>query len=273
MTRLALMPLCAAAGLAFGAAQARSDVPEPFEVAKFQVLPGWRTAEGTQMSALRIVLSPGWKTYWRAPGDGGIPPSFDWSGSRNIAAVQFHWPVPGVFDQNGMQTIGYSDELILPIEMTPRGPGDIRMRADLELGVCQDICLPMQVRLDTTLTEADSQPDARISAALAARPATAREAGVTAVRCEVEPISDGLRLRAEIRMPAIGAAEVAVFETPDPAIWVSESAARREGASLWAEADLVPPNNRPFALDRSRLRITVIGGPGQAVDILGCTGG
>ncbi len=42
-----------------------------------QVLEGWVRADGTRMAAVQLDLEPGWKTYWRAPGDAGIPPSFD----------------------------------------------------------------------------------------------------------------------------------------------------------------------------------------------------
>lgn len=261
-SRLALL---LAASLAAGTAHAGSD---PFDAARFSILPGWRTADGTHIAALQISLSPGWKTYWRAPGDAGIPPSFDLRASGNLAAVELHWPVPNVYHQNGMRTIGYSGDVVLPLELTPEGPGPIELRGEVELGVCQDVCIPMHFRLEALLPPS-AQRDPRIGAALADRPASAREAGVERVLCEVEPIADGLRLRAEIRMPALGAEEVAVFEAPSPAIWVSDGAVRRDGGSLWAEAEMVPPSSKPFALDRSQVRITVLGG-GQAVDILGC---
>ncbi|MFY8145805.1 MAG: protein-disulfide reductase DsbD domain-containing protein, partial [Rhodobacter sp.] len=57
-----------------------------------EVLPGWRTEQGTHMAALRLTLAPGWKTYWRSPGDAGIPPLFNWSGSQNLSGVRVHWP-------------------------------------------------------------------------------------------------------------------------------------------------------------------------------------
>ena len=56
------------------------------------LLTGWRLEDGRHAAAIRIRLDPGWKTYWRAPGDGGIPPSFDWQGARNLAGWSVHWP-------------------------------------------------------------------------------------------------------------------------------------------------------------------------------------
>lgn len=240
-------------------------------VADVSILPGWRTSGGTHLAALRIRLAPGWKTYWRAPGDAGIPPQFDWSGSHNLRGVAFHWPTPGVFESNGMRTLGYADELILPIELTPRIKGqDIVLRAGVALGVCQDVCMPMNVRVAADLTP-QGQADPRIRKALAAQPRSAAQAGVTGAHCRVEPIADGLRITATLSMPSLGPGEIAVFEHPDQSIWVGEAKAHRQGGALTAVTEMVPPSNRPFPLDRSRLRITVLG-RGGAVDITGCTG-
>ncbi|MDJ0627892.1 MAG: protein-disulfide reductase DsbD family protein [Rhodobacter sp.] len=243
----------------------------PDDVAQFSVLPGWRTASGTHLSALRVQLAPGWKTYWRAPGEAGIPPRFDWTGSDNLASVAFHWPVPDVFYQNGMRTVGYERELVLPMELTPkRAGGDISVQAEIEIGVCEDICIPISVRVSAELDPV-GRPDARIRGAMAARPATGNEAGMTSATCRVEPIRDGLRVTAEVAMPRIGPREVAVFEHPDQSIWVSEASAKRQGGMLHAVTEMVPPSNAPFLLDRSQVRITVIGA-GRAVEIRGCSG-
>jgi DsbC/DsbD-like thiol-disulfide interchange protein len=258
-----------AAGFALPAA-AGSGLPAKDEIAEFRVLPGWRTNDGRHFAALHVRLDTGWKTYWRAPGDAGIPPQFDWRGSRNLAAVRVHWPVPHVFAQNGMRAIGYAGELVLPLELTPKGPGPIRLSADLDLGVCQDICMPMSVRLSADLPQGGA-PDATIRGALADRPATAGEAGVASVRCTIDPIDDGLRVSARIDMPALRGDEVAVFELPDHGIWISEAHTARSGARLEAVAEMVPPENRPFFLNRSDVRITIIGA-GEAVDIRGCPG-
>ena len=241
------------------------------DIAEFDILPGWLTESGTHMAALRIKLAPGWKTYWRAPGAAGIPPRFDWEGSRNLSAVRFHWPAPQVFNQNGLRTVGYKNVLVLPMELTPKQRGgDIILRAEIELGVCEDICVPVSVRVSADLTGTGGI-DPRIRAAIKARPETAREAGMRGVTCAIEPISDGLRLTARIDLPRLGRDEMAVFELPDQTIWVAEASASRQGRTLTAVTEMVPPTNAPFALDRSEVRITVFGA-GRAVDIMGCTG-
>jgi len=254
------------------AANAQSGAAAPDNVMELSVLQGWRTAKGTHMAALRIQLQPGWKTYWRAPGDGGIPPQFDWSGSKNIRQVQFHWPSPKVAYVNGLRTIGYSDEVIIPIEFSPRSKrGSMTLKGYVDLGVCNDICVPMSLAFSANLSPDISKPDPVIRAALEKAPMAANKAGVKSVICSVEPISDGLRVTATITMPSTGNNEITVVEAPDQSIWVAEAATKRRGNTLTATTEMVPPSNAPFMLDRSKIRITVIGS-NRAVDILGCTG-
>jgi DsbC/DsbD-like thiol-disulfide interchange protein len=244
----------------------------PSVVARAELLGGWREASGTQMAAVRITLAPGWKTYWRAPGDAGIPPVFDWSGSRNVGSVTPLWPVPHVFWQNGMRSVGYADEVILPLVVTPRSAGDpVRLSGRIDIGVCEDVCIPVSLELSADLP-APGAPDAAISGAMADRPMAAAAAGVTGVTCSVEAIADGIRISAAIAMPPLGGDEAAVLELPDPSIWISEATTRREGGTLVAVAEMVPPSGQPFAVDRSQVRITVLSGA-RGVDIRGCTGG
>jgi len=237
---------------------------QPDRPVEAMILPGWRQADGTHVAALALRLAPGWKPYWRAPGDAGIPPEFNWSGSQNLSAVEVRYPVPHVFDQNGMRSVGYKGGVVLPLLIRPEDPaGDIQLRGEVSLGVCADICIPVTFRLRADLTPGGS-PDAMVVRALRDQP---REAGPMA--CTTEPIKDGLKVTLDTRLPPVAGDEYAVVETGNPAIWVSETRLTRHGDRLHAEADLVPPDAQPFALARSNLRLTVLG-IGEAVEIHGC---
>lgn len=231
---------------------------------------GWKTDTGTRIAGVEFRLAPGWKTYWRAPGDAGIPPSFDWSASENVAHARIIWPRPIVFETNGLRSIGYAGDVVLPVEVTPRDPSrPVRLRASVDLGVCSDVCVPAHLTLDAGLA-GPGAPDATIRAAMADRPATAAEAGLTGLSCTVTPIRDGLRVQAQMTLPSQGGAdETVVIEPPHPAIWASEAQVTRSGTRLVAVADLVDTTGAPFALDRSAVTVTVLGTKG-AVEHRGC---
>lgn len=239
------------------------------DVLQATVRPGWQTENGSHMAALDLVLAPGWKTYWRSPGDAGIPPSFDWSGSENVKSVRLHWPAPQVFHTNGMQTIGYHDRLVLPVEITPKDPSlPIRLKVRMQLGVCDEICLPAALDLASDLASPGA-PDPSIRSALDQRATSAQEAGVTGVSCQVDPITDGLRLTARVDLPDPGLTEVVAFETADHEVWVAAAVTERQGGKLVAMTELVPPNGAPFALDRSKVTMTILAA-GGAVEVKGC---
>lgn len=233
------------------------------------LLPGWRMEGGNRMAALHLTLAPHWKTYWRAPGEAGIPPSFDWSGSRNLRDVKLHWPSPEVITLNGLQSIGYLDDLVLPLEITPIDPAQpVDLRLKMSLGVCKDICMPAALTLSASLTGAGSA-DPVIDQALTRQPHSAASAGVGKVSCTVAPIEDGLRLQAHLVIPRQGSPETVVFEVADPSVWVASADTSRAGSVLTAAADVVPDTTAPFVLNRSSITITVIG-QGHAVEIKGC---
>lgn len=239
------------------------------EVLQADLLPGWRMESGHHMAGLSLELAPGWKTYWRSPGEAGIPPQFDWSGSQNVKSVHIHWPSPVVFHTNGMQTVGYKGGVVLPLEVVPINPGQpMVLRARVDMGICKDVCMPAEVSVSADLPSPGAD-QGEIRAALKARPASGGQAGVGRVACEVEPIADGLRLTATVEIAAQGGDETVVFEPADRTIWVAEAVTSRQAGVLTSVTEVVATSGAPFALDRSGLRLTVLGGP-RAVEIDGC---
>lgn len=242
------------------------------DIVQLDVLDGGQTQRGTYLGAIRLTLSEGWKTYWRAPGDAGIPPRFDWRGSRNVGDVAITWPTPEVLDQDGLRTFGYTEQLVLPVEITPRKANTpVRLRGNVDIGVCRDICIPSTLDFDHTL-DPDVDRNPAVVAALAQRPYSQKEAGVGAVACRLTPTSHGVKIEARIAMPSAGGQEVAVFEPGDPAIWASPAKSQRQGNTLTATSEFINENRGPMTLDRSEIRITVLGS-NHAVDIQGCAPG
>jgi DsbC/DsbD-like thiol-disulfide interchange protein len=85
-------------------------------------------------AGIQIKLDPGWDTYWRTPGDSGVPPQFDFTGSENIKSVKVLWPAPQRFpDGAGGHSIGYMGEFILPLRIVPNDPAkpsSLRLQLD-----------------------------------------------------------------------------------------------------------------------------------------------
>ena len=109
--------------------------------------------------ALHIVLQPGWKTYWRSPGDAGYPPQVDVSGSTNVARAELMWPVPHRFQLFGLQTFGYGKEVAFPLMVTPEKAGaPIALKAKIRYLVCADICVPQESSLALDLPSGAATP-------------------------------------------------------------------------------------------------------------------
>jgi DsbC/DsbD-like thiol-disulfide interchange protein len=126
-----------------------------------------KTSNATFLRAgIEIKLDPGWKTYWRDPGDSGVPPTFDFSGSENMKAVTVLWPAPARFaDGAGGNSIGYLDHVILPLRVAPL---DATKRTSLKLklgyDVCGNMCVPVDADLKLPLT-GDGAEDSAIEKA------------------------------------------------------------------------------------------------------------
>ncbi|WP_406720196.1 protein-disulfide reductase DsbD family protein [Thioclava litoralis] len=251
----------------------------PIGLDRAEVLDGWQTSDGTRMAAIRVTLDPGWKTYWRHPGDAGIPPSFSFRASSNLKDVKIYWPRPEVFTQSGTRSIGYKDQMILPIELSPIDPTQpIRLDADLDLGICHDICVPVSLELDADLV-GPGRRDPVISAALQAQP----QKVASRASCQIEPIRDGMRVTARLPVSSLPSNnqpsnnqpagqpphQVALFELPSQPVWVSDSRMSLENGALVATADFVPPDAAPFDLDPKDLRITVLDKT-HAIEMDGC---
>jgi DsbC/DsbD-like thiol-disulfide interchange protein len=131
--------------------------------AKVRLVAAGAPAAGAPIRAgIEIRLERGWHTYWRYAGDAGIPPRFDWSRSGNLASAEILWPAPHRIPvEDGIESIGYKDSVLLPVRVTPRDPTKpVAMRLKLDFGVCEKICIPASadVELDAVASGGQSFP-------------------------------------------------------------------------------------------------------------------
>jgi DsbC/DsbD-like thiol-disulfide interchange protein len=146
-----------------------------------------KTGDTTLRAGIEVKLRPGWKTYWRYPGDSGVPPHFDFSGSENLKKADVLYPAPHLFTDETGQSLGYKDTVIFPIVISPQQAGKpIRLRVKVDYAVCEKLCVPVEGRAELTLRLGDSKHDAALTAAEGhvPRQVTATQLGLTAKRVE-----------------------------------------------------------------------------------------
>jgi suppressor for copper-sensitivity B len=144
-----LLPLLAVAAFAVAPpALAQEAATSPWSKgnnASLRLIAGASTPSGKQRVGVEIVMAPGYKTYWRSPGDFGVPPRFDWSGSTNIGGLDVRWPAPERFQDGAGYSIGYVGEVVIPISVQPADPAKpVMLVLQLDYAVCEKICIPVK---------------------------------------------------------------------------------------------------------------------------------
>ena len=219
---------------------------------------------GLRLVGIQIHLDPGYKTYWREPGDSGLPPVFDWQGSENVATVDVRWPVPVRFADGSGSSIGYKDSVILPVLVTLRDTGQpARLKLKIDYGICAELCVPALGEGELSLL-----PDAmvtphreRVEAALGTVPQSARLGdGVLPGVVGIEPDVKETVLRVKVARLA-GSREPDLF-VEGPKGWYFGQPVL-SGATDGTELDwLVPVEQKPDAgsLAGLTLRLTAVAG-------------
>jgi len=148
---------------------------------------------------LQFQMLPGWKIYWRSPGDAGFPPRPSWAGSKNVASVHIDWPTPVRFSVTGLETLGYKHEVVLPLEVEPFEPGKpVSIRAQVPYLTCAEICVPYDARLTLDLPagpESSSPETALINRFAALVPVKGASAGLSVAVAEVDGVPGQQQLR------------------------------------------------------------------------------
>jgi DsbC/DsbD-like thiol-disulfide interchange protein len=130
-------------------------------------------AASNGLAGFEIRLAPGAITYWRNPGDSGLPPTFDFAASDNVEAVDPAFPAPmRIREADGGEAFGYDGSVIFPLRVKPRDAAKpVTLALNADFAVCEKVCLPAKARLTMTLPAAGASPyTASIGAALAAVP-------------------------------------------------------------------------------------------------------
>jgi DsbC/DsbD-like thiol-disulfide interchange protein len=161
---------CGLGGLAAQAQEASAWQPQPHAAARLVAGASAKTAP--LRAGIELRLDPGWKTYWRYPGDSGVPPMLDFAGSENVASATALWPAPERFaDGAGGHSIGYRGDVVLPVRVVPADASKpSSLHAKVNYAICGTLCVPAEAALDLALTAKTDAEEPALAAAEARVP-------------------------------------------------------------------------------------------------------
>src|SRR3954466_11618839 len=214
------------------------------------------------LGGVAIQLQPGWKTYWRTPGDSRVPPPFDFSKSDNVEAVTVLWPAPKKFDDGaGGTSLGYKHQVVLPLRIVAKsGDKPVTLRAAINYAVCEKLCIPVEATTELVFASVASTSDGELSAALdtVPKPATVGDPNPFTIR---DVKRDG-KANVLVDVTAPDGKDVSLFvegPTPDWALPVPKLLEQSPpGVKRFAfELDGLPPGASPAG---AALKLTLVGG-------------
>ena len=169
---IVIVPLRAALGVAalwvsYAASEVLAEDASPWQRdahSAVRLLAGSRSGT-VLLGGVAIQLQPGWKTYWRTPGDSGVPPRFDFSKSDNVEAVTVLWPAPKKFDDGaGGTALGYKHQVVLPLRIVAKNADrPVTLRANISYAVCDKLCIPVEAHAELAFSSVASTEDGTLS--------------------------------------------------------------------------------------------------------------
>ena len=222
------------------------------------IIRGWRQSDDIHIAAINIKLEDGWKTYWRVPGIGGIAPILNWEKSKNIKNISQIWPTPNIYNEYGLQTIGYKDELLLPLQIQPIDKKQpIHLSITIDFGICSDVCVPIQTTVEERLPERTSIGKKNILDTLEKAILSGNKSPFKIVKCNIVPIKDGFEVNAffegltSFDKDTLGVVEYPVKQNG----WINQKASLISSNQLSVHATVY--NKSIHFIDRSDLTLTI----------------
>jgi DsbC/DsbD-like thiol-disulfide interchange protein len=214
------------------------------------------------LGGIAIQLEPGWKTYWRTPGDSGVPPRFDFSKSENVDAVTVLWPAPMKFDDGaGGTSLGYKQQVVLPLRIVAKNADKpLMLRANINYAVCEKLCIPVEISVELAFASVASTEDGALSSALDTVPKPANIGDPNPVTIRDVKRSGKSTVLVDVAAPE--GKDVSLFvegPTPDWALPVPKLEPNSPpGVKRFSfELDGLPPGANP---DGAALKLTLVGG-------------
>jgi DsbC/DsbD-like thiol-disulfide interchange protein len=217
-------------------------------------------------AGIEVRLAPGWKTYWRYPGDSGVPPRFDFTASQNVKAVHVRYPAPLRLPDPGGISIGYKDRVVFPLDVVVQDSAKpVTLRLTIDYAVCEKLCVPAQGKAELALKQtAGVHTDALMRAeASIPKPAVLGSGEALAIRAVQREAG---KVIVDVAAPADAAVEL--FAEGPSADWALPVPAPAGGAPTGLrrfafDLDGLPPGATPHG---AILRLTAVAGA-RAIEV------
>jgi len=213
-----LLALMLSLALAAPAQAADTSAWSATRYAAVRLIAGSAKPDAAQLRAgVEIKLAPGWHTYWRYPGDSGVPPRLDFSGSQNLRSAKLHYPAPHLYTDETGNTLGYMNHVIFPLTVTPQQVGQpVVLHVKMQYAICDKLCVPAEGQMQLALAGGDSANDAALQAAEARvpKPVPPAQLGLSLRR-----VNDAAKPLIAVDLKAPAGAPVQVFVEGPTAEW------------------------------------------------------
>ncbi len=227
-----------------------------------RIIAGTNAADAPVLRAgVEIALQPGWHTYWRYPGDAGVPPTFDFAASDNVKRVDVSWPAPIAFTDESGTSIGYKGNVVFPLIVTPKDPAKpVTLRLKLDYAVCEKLCVPEDAKAQLSVTRAVSALEPSLAAAFAAVP---RKVPTDTLGVKARRVNDGAKPLVFLDFANPGTTPASVFVEGPNSQWSLPIPKPAQGAPAGRqhfgfELDGLPPGVDPKG--RYDLTYTIVAG-------------
>lgn len=222
-------------------------------------------ADGKISAALQIEPAPGWITYWREPGDSGIPPQISIMPGSNVSLAGVAYPVPKHIEAGSLRDFGYDGPVALPLDLTlTDSNAEPRFDAQVFIGLCKNICIPFQADFSLTLPKAAQSAAEETIILETARASLPEAPGADFALTGSSLAADHKTLHLSLTLPEGGDTPEIIVTGPAGYVFTKQQNARREAETFSADI-LIPKLPKSFKAETARWGLLVKSG-GRAME-------
>ena len=217
-------------------------------------------ADGKISAALQIEPAPGWITYWREPGDSGIPPQISIMPGGNVTLAGIAYPVPKHIEAGSLRDFGYEGPVTFPLDLTlTSGDAEPRFDAQVFIGLCKNICIPFQADFSLTLPKAAQSAAQEAIILETARASLPEVPGADFAVTGSSLAADHETLHLSLTLPEGSEAPEIIVTGPAGYVFTKQQNARREKGTYSTDV-VIPKLPKSFKAETARWGLLVKSG-------------